>query len=214
MITIEPIHLVYLAIYVLASGVLTAVGVVLTLRARVDGVRAQVRSAMYVFAYDDALQWIGVSGKERMRLYGELRANIAAAAADAPVTEVLRRMGPPREMARAVAAGPSRPRWVLGMIAGAVAALIYAWAVIVGLDLVARTIEAAAAPGSTVDVSSVILPGLHYEATTKAKDGATALDAIAVTMGPGIVVFPILVGLVAARPWRAISRSRAARTSA
>lgn len=214
MITIEPIHLMLLALYAVASGVLTAVGIVLTLRARVDGVGAQVRSALYVFAYDDALQWIGVSGKERKRLYGELRANIAAAAADAPMREVLRRMGPPRELARAVAAGPLRPRWVLGMIAGMVAALIYAWAVLVGLDLVASTVEAAATPGSAVDVSSAILPGLQFEATTKAHDGATALDSIAVTMGPGIVVLPLLIGLVAARPWRMRTRRGAERLTA
>jgi hypothetical protein len=172
-------------------------------RARVAGPVAQARTARYVFAYDDALQWLGVGYRERGRLTGELRANIAAAAADAPVTEVLARMGPAKELARAVAARRRGPTWVVG--ATAALATVVAQVVVTILMQLAfiAAVKDAADPGEAVEGS--VLGGLSFEATMGA-DGH--LEMFAATTSGWWLLLPVVSWMLWSRPWRLLTARR------
>ena len=170
-------------------------------RARVAGLAEQVRTARYVFAYDDALRWLGVGSRERGRLTGEIRANIAAAASDAPVREVLERMGPAKELARAVAARRRGPTWVAGAIGAfaVVVAQILA-TILMQLSFIAA-VESVATPYQTVK------GGVPLWQTFEATMGdAGHVDMFTSTSSAAGLILPLVAFLVWSRPWRVLSR--------
>jgi len=174
-------------------------------RARVPGFVSQVRSARYVVAYDDALQWLGVRYRERERLTGELRANIAAAAADAPVTEVLERMGSAKDLARGVAARRRGPTWMAGTAAALAAVVAQVAATILMQLTFLATVEKVADPYETVSVRAPL--GLVFEGTLG--DGGW-VQAASSTSSPASLILPAVAFILFSRPWRLVTR-RAAR---
>ncbi|NTV39489.1 MAG: hypothetical protein HGA51_05970 [Demequinaceae bacterium] len=176
----------------------------LAYRARVPGVGSQARSARYVVAYDDALQWLGVRYRERERLTGELRANLAAAAADSPMRDVLERMGSPKELARGVAARRRGPTWIVGAAAAmATVAAQIAATMLMQLTFL-ETVETVSGPGETVSIR--VLMGAVFEATLGA-DG-TAQTFSTTTSAAGLIL-PVLAFLLFSRPWRLLIAGRA-----
>ena len=177
-------------------------------RARVPGLAAQARSARYVIAYDDALQWLGVGYRERGRLTRDLRVNIADAAADAAVVEVLARMGPAKELARGVAARRRGPAWVIGGLAALVAIVAQVAATILMQMSFLAAVEEVAAPYQTV--SSRVLAGLTFEATM---GDAGAVEMFSSSASFGWLLVPLLAFLVWSRAWRVLTTKRARRVA-
>lgn len=180
----------------------------LAYRARVPGFVSQVRSARYVVTYEDALQWLGVRYRERDRLVGELRANIAAATADAPMREVLDRMGPAKELARGVAARRRGPTWFTGTVAAFVAVAVHMAATMLMQLTFLATVEEVASPGQSVSVHVPV--GLLFEGTL---GGSGTVQAFSLTASAAGVVFPVVAFILFSRPWRLFT-ARAARRAA
>jgi len=194
----------------LAGLILVAVAATLTIlllayRARVGGLAEQARTARYVFAYDDALQWLGVGYRERGRLTGELRSNISAAAADAPVREVLERMGPAKELARAVAARRRGPTWVVGAVAALVVIVAQILATILMQLSFISAVTSIAAPYQTVTGNVPLWQ--TFEATM---GDSGRVDMFSSTTHVGTLIIPALGFIIWSRPWRLITH-RAAR---
>ena len=173
-------------------------------RARIPGLVDQARSARYVATYDDALEWLGVRYRERERLTGELRANIAAAVADAPVCVVLERMGPARDLARGVAARRRGPTWIKGAAAAMVAFVAQVSATLLMQATFLSTIQKVAGPGESVSVSVPV--GLLFEGTLGADGG---VQAMAVTTAGWLVAIPLVAFVLWSRPWRLFTRRAA-----
>jgi hypothetical protein len=194
----SPTFIIWLvATVVVTIGV--AAGVMLfAYRARSGDLRDQVRSAAYVLRYDNALRWAGIAGRERTRLVGELRANIADAAADTSMTDALKQLGKPRALARSIAGDRPRPSWALGLAIG-----LGTWVVLMLILVVATTawtsaVDAAGATGATGDVP--LLPGVRiaYEHTSSGRE-------VSVNGAWWTVAAPLVLALVIARPWRLLS---------
>lgn len=180
-----------------------AVGLLLTYRVKVGGLRDQIATAQYVFAYDDALMWLGVTGKERKVLREELASNIEAAAIDTSVASALSRLGHPKELAREVAAGPSRPTWVLGTIVGVSVWLAYHFAIFAALDVLSGSAEGD--PSAHLESRSALLPGAHFSLATDASGG---LDEVTLQLGPVSLLAPLIAFLVFSKPWRLVTSRR------
>ena len=185
-------------------GILVAAIILFQLyRVRVPGVMNQVRAVWYVLTYDDALQWLGVSGKKRKGLLNELRSNISDAAKDAPMGVVLERLGKPRELARDIAAPRRGPPWTLGVTVGVCVWLAFGLASFVGLDVLSTGIEHLAPADASVVSASPLLPGVTYDVTT---DGAGKIDTIGLESNLAALILPAGAFLVFSRPWRALKR--------
>ena len=176
-------------------------------RARVPGLVAQARSARYVASYDDALQWLGVGFRERERLTDELRANVAAAAGDAPIREVLERMGSAKDLARGVAARRRGPTWIVGLAAATVAFAAQVVAAILMQAVFLSTVQATTAPNETVIVHGPL--NLIFEGTL---DGKGVVQSMAMTTSVWLLVIPLAAFVWWSRPWRPLT-ARAARVS-
>ncbi len=201
--------LVGIAVVLLALAS-AAVVVMLRLRAPVEGLGDQARSALYVFRYDNALDWLGVGTAERRSRTDELRRGIADAAADGGVQVALTRLGEPKDLARDVAARRRGPMWSAGGIAAVVVGLAFQLGTFVGLDVLATGVERLAVRDASVTSASPLLPGVAYHVTT---DHAGALDVIGVETNPLAWLIPVLVFIVVSRPWRLLT-ARAARRAA
>jgi len=201
--------LVGIAAVLLALG-LAAVVVVLRLRAPVEGLGDQARSALYVFRYDNALDWLGVRTKERRSRTDELRRGIADAAADGGVRAALARLGEPKDLARDVAARSRGPLWSAGGIAAVLTGLGFQLATFVGLDVLATGVEKLAVPDASLAVSTPLLPGVVYDFTT---DHAGALGTIGVNTNLLAWLIPVIVFLGVSRPWRLLTARRARHTA-
>jgi len=197
----------------LAGSILVAVAVTLTIllltyRARVGGLAEQARTARYVFAYDDALQWLGVGYRERGRLTGEIRSNISAAAADAPVLDVLERMGPAKELARAVAARRRGPTWVVGAVAALVVIVAQILVTILMQLSFISAVKSIAAPYQTVTAN---VPLWQTFEATMGDAGRVAM--FSTTSHAGGLILPALTFIIWSRPWRLITHRAARRAS-
>ena len=180
-------------------------------RLAVPGFMAQARTARYAFAYDDALQWLGVSGRKRKELLAELGSNIADAAADASVSEVLARLGEPKDLARAVAATKRGPSWGLGAGVALTLWFLFQLGSYVGLDVLATGVEDLGVADASVHATTYLLPGVEFDMTTGGKGD---LDTISVAMGPLFWVAPMLAFALFSKPWRLIRKRRASTVDA
>lgn len=177
-------------------------------RARVPGFAAQARSARFVASYDDALQWLGVRYRERQRLTNELRANIAAAAADAPVREVLDRMGSAKELARGVAARRRGPTWIMGAAAAMIAFVAQVAVTLLMQATFLSTVQELAGPYESVTVRVPL--GLLFEGTLGDDGGVLSM---AVTTSLWLVAIPLVAFILWSRPWRLFTAGAARRAS-
>ncbi len=186
----------------LAVTVLTGLAIVFfTYRARVRTLRDQIRTARYVFDYDNALEWLGVGSRERRALLNEVRANIADSAADGGVDMALERIGPARELARSVAVGRRLPKWPLGLAWGIAATVVIQVTVLAATDAFFLAAEATGA--DTLSAASGLLPGVTFD---------YAPDAFGVEFGSAawwIWALPLAAFVIASRSWRVLSRRRA-----
>lgn len=172
-------------------------------RAPVTGLGNQIRTARYLFAYDNALEWLGTGRKRRAALVAELSANIVAAAADAPVTDVLARLGHPKDLAREYGAGPSRPTWLAGFVA-----LVLVWAAVqyaafASFDVLADTIRGTA--DAHVSAQTALLPGNDFSVAT---DGQGDIRQVTLQFGLLSWLAPLLAFAVFSRPWRLVGLRR------
>lgn len=190
----------------LAALAVAAILVGRKMRAPVAGLRDQALTALYVFRYDNALDWLGVRTAERRSRTDELRSAIADASADGGVRAALARLGDPKDLARDVAARRRGPLWTTGGIAAVVFGLVYQLGAFVGLDVLATGVENLAVSDASVTSATPLLPGVAYHVTT---DHAGALDVIGVETNMLAFLIPVLVFFVVSRSWRALTARRA-----
>lgn len=207
MITAE-VGVIAFAIAILAVLliVLLAVPAYLMLGYGVPGVTLADRwaSARYVFDFDSHLEWLGVSSKQAKQHRAELRANIADAASEGGMAAALERLGSPRALALAVAHDARRPRWVRGGLVAMLAFVAIQWFYVGAADIAAESAGSAASGATEVTVDTALLPGLTVEVAT---DSTGELDAVSLEQDARALIAPVLIGLLAAQPWRARRRA-------
>ena len=160
-----------------------------------------VRIEKAVQTYDFWMEFYGVDGRRRRVQRGELRANLAEAAADVGVARALANTGDVKALAHAVGEPHARrPRWLAGALAGALTAglLFYAWAFSAFAFVGGVEASSVASEVTSRDVFPWL--GLAFAAQVNA-------DGIWFT---GDLPWPVLVGgllvlLLVARPWRAFA---------
>lgn len=167
------------------------------------GIIDRLRIEDAVQRYDFWLELRGARGRQRRALRRELRANLRDAAADIGVTRALFNIGSPKELAYAMTPqAQSRPRWSLGALA---ASLAFA-ATAIGMLWTAAVYFEGVSDAGTVgrEVSSFVFPwfGSTFHAQVLA-DGEGLMMGI--TSPWALLVVPLLVFLVVARPWRALT---------
>lgn len=175
-------------------------------RARVPGFVSQARSARFVVAYEDALEWLGVGYRERGRLTRELRANIADAAADAPVPEVLTRMGSAKELARGVAARRRGPTWLIGGVAAVAMIAVQVLVTILMNVSFISAVEAGSVPNHMV--KGTVLPGLTFGARL---GDSGVVDSLSANFSSWWLILPVLAFILGSRAWRALTNKAARR---
>lgn len=202
------ITLITLVWLVGALAVTVAVGLAIVFflyRARVGTLSDQIRSARYVFDYDNALEWVGVGLKERQALLVDLRRNIADAAADGGVSAALDRIGPARELARSVAIGRKLPKWPLGLAWGIAAAGLIQSLVLVATD--AFFVAAEASGADALSAPSGLLAGVTFY---------YAPDGFGAEFGPAswwMSALPLVAFVIGSRAWRALTNKAARRAA-
>lgn len=201
-----PILVAALAVAVLVVlGI--GVGYVVTLGVGGHGLDARLRTASYLFRYDDALEWLGVRAARRKAAVAELRANMADALEDESAAVVVARLGDPRQLARDIEAGARGPRPMLGVAVALCVGFVVTLVGIVAADAFASGVAAAADANVSVEGTSGILPGYRFEAET---DEGGQIAAMSMTASLGVAVgIPLLAGVLAAAPWRAFRKERA-----
>jgi hypothetical protein len=152
-------------------------------------------------SYDFWLDVNGVSGARRRELRSELRRNLVDAAADGGAPTAIGSLGSLRQMAReASPADPTKPRWRSGLsMAAAAAAVMLLVELLAALAWVDGAM--AASPDRSVIGSMALFPGSTLEY-------APGPDGFSVSFFPGWLWLAVaaLVLLIAARPWRVLTR--------
>ena len=163
----------------------------------------RIRVERAVLTYDFWLDLRGTPGRRRRDLRRELRANLRDAAARTGGRSAVAGLGSTRQMAADTQAeDPTRPRWT----AGAHAALLALMLTLTGA-LIAATAWAdgvlSADPSRPVRGSVTFLPGSSMEYAPLG-DGF----ALSYSTGWAPVVIGLVVFVVVARPWRAVTGGR------
>ncbi|XVX18866.1 hypothetical protein ACQP1U_10995 [Actinomycetota bacterium] len=169
-----------------------------------------IRRESAVQSFDFWMDYHGVPGRQRRAERGELRASLDEAATRGGMRRALRDSGSMRERAEALAEPYAhRPRWAVGAFAAVpvFAALLYGW-----LFSSIAFVEGVVASGVTGrEVRSAdVLPWLGTEFVAKVEPGGGGLS-VGSELPWALLVLPLLVFLVVARPWRLVTgrRSRA-----
>lgn len=168
----------------------------------------RARIELAVASYDAWLEAAGATGRRRKDLRRELRANLVDAAGEVGAKEAVRRLGSTRAMAaEAMPVSVRRPRWSWGLL---VAVLVASPVVILELVSALAWVDGvlAADPASPVTGSVTLLPGSWVSYAPLAGGG------FEVGWHPGwlALLVAVVAFVLAARPWRAFSRGRDART--
>jgi hypothetical protein len=163
----------------------------------------RVRIERAVLSYDFWLDLRGTPWRRRRDLRAELRSNLREATARSGSRAAVSALGSTRLMAaEASIADPTRPRWTAGIQAGVTAqAAALLVALLAGMAWADGVLDAA--PDHPVRGSVTLLPGSSMEYTPSA-------DGFVVSTGVGWLPFAlgILIFVLVARPWRALSRHR------
>jgi hypothetical protein len=163
----------------------------------------RIRIERAVLSYDFWLDLRGTPGRRRRDLRAELRANLREAAARGGAGTAVAGLGSTRQMAtEAATADPTRPRWTVGVHSG-VAALFLTLLVALLAGLAWADGVISANPDEPVSGSVTLLPGssMEYQPLTDGFAVETSVGWLPVAVG-------LLAFVIAARPWRALGRSR------
>ncbi|GAB2695941.1 hypothetical protein [Thalassiella azotivora] len=157
-----------------------------------------------VVRYDLWLDLHGVPGRRRRDLRRELRSNLQEAGHDVGVRAAVRRLGGVRELAAdSVVSDRNRPAWTVGLLWAAGSLVLLLWLTLLQAAAFADGV-AASGVGRPVSGELTLLPGVGVEAHVPDDGGLS----IAVTGSWSLLVVPLLVLVVAARPWRLAGRRR------
>jgi hypothetical protein len=168
--------------------------------------RARIERA--VLSYDFWLDLRGTPWRRRRDLRAELRANLREASARSGSKTAVGALGSTRQMAAdAAAEDTGRPRWTVGVHSGVTALLLtLLLALLTGLAWADGVMDAD--PDGPVSGSVTLLPGssMEYRPLESGFSVETGVGWLPVAVG-------LLVFVIAARPWRALGRSRAVRAT-
>ncbi len=150
------------------------------------------------------LDWGDMPSRQRRETTGDLRANLAAAAAAGELDRALARLGPPRAMARAYRQGePDSMRWRVGVAAALlaiVAVTFVLFAVTIGFVEGAQAVGPDV--GQTYELGRVLTfgdtPAVTFQPQADSFSASTALLTWP-HIGAGLLAF-----ILGARPWRAL----------
>lgn len=166
----------------------------------IDRARIALAGARYDF-------WLDIHytrRRDRRALRSELTANLTEAAADVGSGPALANIGSLRRLAaETTRPDPDQPRWYAGAVAG-LNALFVLWFVFLlqALTYVEGVLDA----GTDAEVGSALFPFLWSEVVVSSADA----DGFGFSLAPGPMpfVYAAAVGLIVARPWRAVGSRR------
>ena len=165
--------------------------------------RLRLESALV--RYDFWLEMRGVRGSRRRELRRELRANLTEATADVGATRALFGIGSPQQLAYAATeADPTRPTWSLAMVWASLTFAVLLVAMALTSLTILPTVDAADTRG---EVS--LSPFPWFGTTFTAEAGPGSFGAGVETPWP-LLVLPLLVLVLGARPWLPLRRSHRA----
>ena len=164
----------------------------------------RIRIERAVLGYDWWLDLRGTPARRRRDLRRELRANLRDAAEHTGASAAVAALGSTRQMAAdATPEDPTRPRWAVGLYSGVTALMTtLVVALLAGLAWADGVMDAD--PDQPVRGSVTLLPGSAME-YVPLSDGFT----VSTSVGWLPVAVGLLVLVVVARPWRALSHGRA-----
>jgi hypothetical protein len=166
-------------------------------------VRDRVRVERAVLSYDWWLDLRGTPWRWRRELRAELRSNLREATARIGSKAAVAALGSTRQMAAdATTEDATRPRWTAGLQSAVAALAVTLFAAFLAA-LAWSDGVLSAEPGRPVSGSVTLLPGSSMEY-------APLGDGFAVSYGVGWlpVAVALLVFVLVARPWRALSGRR------
>jgi len=160
----------------------------------IDKLRVRLAAARY----DVWLDLRGVPRKTRRDLRTELRSNLIAAAQAGGTGEAIKQVGSLRSLAAETTRdGQLRSRWSAGATAGAVAfAALLAFLFAASLYYVEGVLDAAPAE----PVSGGLFPFVGSNVTVN-DQGPAGFD-VTVQPGPMLLILPLVVFILVAKPWR------------
>ncbi len=166
----------------------------------------RVRIERKLLSYDFWLDYRGVTRKRRRNLRAELRDNLREAERHEDTSRALAAVGSARQLAFASSEVDAvrRPRWtVAGYVAMTLGVvMVYTWAI-----AAAAFLEGLQASGvKNTDVTGSMFPWLGSELTARVGDDALSVST---SLPWPIIVVPLLVLVLLARPWRAAHRPAA-----
>lgn len=159
-----------------------------------------------VMRYDFWLELRGARGRDRKALRKELRDNLRAASADVGVTRALFGIGSSKQLAYAVTPPVNiRPRWSMG----AVWATLTFGGTLLALVWTAVTFVQVVDASGTTDrqVSSPIFPWFGTTFYAEIGENGNGLS-FGLDNPLALLLLPLLVFVLVARPWRMLHRSR------
>jgi hypothetical protein len=159
----------------------------------------RLRVAWAVYRYEFWLGAADVPSRRRRDLRSELHANLAEAAAQTGSRQAVDALGSLRLLAMSSKSPSARhqPTWTTAQIAGI---LVFVLLMIGQFLLGAGFIAGVDASGVSHTVRGAVgLPGYTVE-YVQSRDGFS----YGVGGGPSIIVLPVIVFVIAARPWRAL----------
>lgn len=162
-----------------------------------------VRREILINRYSGWLEYYGVPRAQRRIECADLRANLDQAVAADGYRAAADHLGHPRDLARAVGEGyAAGPRWVLGLYALLAVVVVQGWSLFLTMTSFAAGAEASGVTGREVSGGAFPWPDATF---TYEQTGETL--AISVEW-PWFLVLPLLVWVLAARPWRLLTRRR------
>ncbi|AXH96063.1 hypothetical protein [Ornithinimicrobium avium] len=155
--------------------------------------------------YDFWLEMRGTGWRRRKELRRELRANLRAATEDVGATQALLNVGAPKELAREATDGEyqRRPQWSRAGFYAALTLGAVLFAVVYTATTFTAGVEAAGMVGQ--DVTGRVFPWPWVEFHARIEEGRGGLTTGASGAGWPVVVLPLVVFVLTARPWRVLT---------
>lgn len=173
------------------------------------GIIDTLRSERTVQSYDFWLEMRGTGWRRRKELRRELRANLRAATEDVGATQALLNVGAPKELAREATDGEyqRRPQWSRAAFFAALTLGAVLFAVMYTATTFTAGVEAAGVVGQ--DVTGRVFPWPWVEFHAHIDEGGGGLATGASGAGWPVVLLPLIVFVLTARPWRLLAGRRA-----
>ncbi|HHU09515.1 MAG TPA: hypothetical protein GXZ60_05810 [Intrasporangiaceae bacterium] len=172
------------------------------------GILTTIRIEDFVQRYDFWLELRGARRRRRKELRRELRANLQAAAADIGASSALLNVGTPKQLAFDATEGEyeRRPLWSRAALFAALTFGAMLFALMYTATTFAAGVEAAGVVGQEATGSVFPWPGTVFKARIHPDRGGLAVGA---SHPWPVLVVPLLVFLLTARPWRLLTRQGA-----